>query len=415
MSLNSSSGIKDRDGGHLTVANRNLSKARKDISHDLSQLCRDLIRTPSPSGREGRLAELAKNRMEEFGYDRVTIDSIGNVIGIKDGLKPLPLLIFDGHMDTVPPGERQHWRNDPFSGKIIGGSIFGRGAVDMKGALAAMILIPRIMRSLGWTPRGSFATVLVVLEEPCEGLGIRNVIEDGLKPDAVVLGEPTNLCLMLGHRGRFEISVRTHGKTCHSSMPEEGTNPIYEMAQIIGRLEKLSKRLPHHPTLGPASISGFRITSSPSEGNVIPDMCELLLDRRTLPGENKAKILGEIESVILQERRNARASVLRRKLETYTGRRLEVEQAFPSWLLERRHWFVSLARNAVEKVTGRRPTTGTWRFGTDGAYTAGVRKIPTIGFGPGQPETAHGPDENVSLSDVTSATMAYASIARNWP
>lgn len=395
--------------------NHLLKKARKDVSHDLHELCRDLIRTPSLSGQEGRLAELAKKRMREFGYDETSIDSMGNVVSIKNGQKRRPLLLFEGHMDTVPPGDRRHWRDEPFSGKIAGDLIFGRGAVDMKGALAGMIVIPRIMKTLGIKCKGRLVTGLVVLEEPCEGLAIRNLLEEKkFKPDAVVLGEPSELNLKLGQRGRFEISVRTRGKTCHSSMPERGVNAIYKMAPLIARLEKLNEHLPSHPLLGRGSVAAFKIVSSPAEGNVVPDNCEVLLDRRTLPNETKLRVLKEIRNALRVRSYPVRIDIYKRRLETYTGRQLETEQAFPGWRLNKNHRLVRLAEKSVAEALGRPPMIGTWRFGTDGTYTAGVRKIPTIGFGPGKHDLAHSPNENVSLSDVASAAMGYALIAKNF-
>lgn len=396
---------------------RVLKKARRDVVDDLAELCRDLIRIPSLSGQEGRLAELARKRMKEFGYDKTSIDDIGNVIGVKECAKSRSSLLFEGHMDTVPPGERRNWRYDPFSGKIRGDSIFGRGSVDMKSSLAAMIIIPHILKAFHSKQDGCFATALAVLEEPCEGVGIRNVIEKGgLRPDAVVLGEPSDLSLALGQRGRFEISVRAHGRTCHSSMPERGVNAIYKMMPIISRLKSMNEHLPTHPLLGRASIAAFKIVSSPTEGNVVPDVCELLLDRRTLPGETRSKILKEIRKAVHHGSASARVGVdvCKRRLETYSGKKLEVEKAFPGWLLDKNHRLVDFMTQTVKEATGRPPILSTWRFGTDGTYTAGVRKIPTIGFGPGNPERAHTPNESVSLSDVVSAAISYALMARNW-
>jgi len=384
----------------------------KEIRRNVAELCRELVRTPSLSGEEERVGKLVEKRMREFGYDQTNIDSMGNVVGTNKGSPKKPLILFEGHLDTVPPGERSSWRHDPFSGRICGDRISGRGTVDMKGAIAAMILIPSIMKALGWKTMCRMTSAFVVLEEPCEGVGIEYLIA-GMRsrPSAVVLGEPSNLCLAMGQRGRVEIRIRAKGKASHSSMPERGINAIYEMRKAIDGLEQIEKHLPSHDVLGPASITGFRIFSSPKEGNIVPEVCDLLVDRRTLPFETESKIIKEIKAVVPSK---CEVGINELTIETCAGKKRRIKQFFPGWILEKDHWLAHLVGRAAEEVMGQPPGYTTWRFGTDGTYTAGVASIPTIGYGPGDPEIAHMANENASISDIATAALVYSFVAKSF-
>jgi len=360
-----------------------------------------LIRTPSLSGDEGRIAEIIAGEMEGLGYE-VEVDEMGSILG-RRGEEGGRSVLFDGHMDHVEPGARESWSHDPYAADVVDGVLYGRGSVDMKGALAAMIYGCAAPRT-----RGEAIVSCVVQEETNEGVATRKIIEDkGLKPDACVLGEPTDLALSIGQRGRCVFRVTTRGVTSHASMPELGRNALYEMTPIIERIRESNRDLPSDPFLGAGSMAVTGITCKPGAGPIIPDLCEILVDRRLVPQETLTGVLGELRALALE----AEVELVEDEITCYTGYQGKVEQYFPGWITDRGHWAVGDGLRALEEALGERPEVVGWRFSTNGVATAGGLGIPTIGFGPGDPALAHQPNEHVALSDVVAAARGYCALA----
>ena len=260
-----------------------------------------LVQTPSVSTQEGEVARLLVEEMERAGFAEVTIDRMGNVIG-RIGPQEGPKLLYDAHMDTVDVGDPSAWKRDPFAGEIQGGVLYGRGACDMKGALAAMVYAGKAIVEGGFTLGGGLYVVGVVQEEPCEGLAIQHVIErEGLRPNWVVLGEATNLQLSRGQRGRIEFRITVRGRSCHASRPERGVNAIYEAARVIVGLELLAPQLNRDSFLGKGSITVTEINSTSGSRNAVPDSCTLYVDRRLTVGETETKALAELRQVLGRE------------------------------------------------------------------------------------------------------------------
>ena len=351
---------------------------------ELERLLSSLIQVRSMSGQEGELASLIRDELNSMGVDQSWIDEVGNVIAKVTGHSD-STIVFDGHMDTVPAGEG--WSHDPFSGKSMDGHIYGRGSVDMKGGIAAMLHSIKQLKEVEPTIYYAF----VVHEEDQEGFGISHFLSTlRRKPSLVVLGEPTSLKLAIGHRGRAEIVVTIRGRAAHSSMPDLGDNCLYHICDFLKTLAKTE--LPYHPSLGRASIAPVSVRCSPGIVPVIPDKCEVLLDRRVVLGESKQSILGGLPN----------AKIVKRRILCYTGFEEEVEAWFPAWLNE------SPLVRELSRVLG--VDTMVWRFGTDGSYTAGVEGIFTIGYGPGDQEMAHRANEMVSIKEVRKAIEGYVKI-----
>ncbi len=362
---------------------------------DLVSFCRTLIRTKSPSGGEEEVAKIIVEEMKELGFDRVEVDGVGNVIGVIKGYSD-STIVFDGHMDTVGPGNLDSWQVDPFSAEIIDDWIVGRGAVDMKGSIAAMIYSASKLKEV----RNNLYCVFVVHEEDQEGFGIKHFLEERkIKPDLVVLGEATGLNVAVGHRGRAELLLRVYGQVAHSSMPDLGENALLEGSRVLLKVEEAQKGLPSHPVLGRASIAPVSMRCRPGEIPIIPDCCEILLDRRTIPGESKE----EIVSWLMRFVRKGEVEIRRKLIRCYTEYEEEVEGYFPAWYMDG-----PLARK-VAKLLGAEVSV--WRFSTDGAYTAGEARIPTIGYGPGNQELAHCPNERISIKSLLKSINGYAKIA----
>ena len=230
-------------------------------------------------------------------------------------------------------------------------------------------------------------------------------------PNMIVLGEPTNLGVYLGQRGRVELKVATYGKAGHASMPQGGVNAISAAARLIFGIELLGLQLHTDPQMGAGSIAVTQISSHAGSSNSIPDLCEIIIDRRLTLGETEARAIAELQGIINRERIRAEVSTLEYEMVSYTGYAQSGRKYFPPWLLPEEDTLARKAVRAVEKALGARPRTGIWPFSTDGAYTMGTAGIPTIGFGPGDERLAHTTDEQVRLADVALAAQAYAQLA----
>jgi len=387
-----------------------LQSAINQCKDELVDFCRQLVRTPSPSGREEKIAKLIASKMRELQYDSVEVDDFGNVIGEIEGSAKGPIVIFDGHMDTVDPGDIRNWRVDPYGARVISNAIYGRGACDMKGGLASMIFAGAIVKRTGRL-KGRLIIACVVHEEPCEGFGIRKIIEKIDEPDYVVLGEATNLNIAIGHRGRIELEIETYGRTAHGSMPHRGINAIHTMLPVVERIRRNSPNLPIHPFLGRATVSVNRISCSPDQSAVVPDRCRITVDRRTIPGEARESLVSECKQYLKQAKAKGGVRISTMKLRCYTGKTERVELYFPGWVLERNEEVVYRARKALESVLKRHLKLTKWQFSTDGNYTAGLRGVPTIGFGPGDERFAHTPNDHILISDLKAATKGYCALA----
>ncbi len=380
-------------------------------AQQLVSFTQDLVRLPSPSGHEGQVAKRLGEEMQRVGFTEVHTDRIGNVIGrIGDG--PGSKIMFEGHMDTVEAGDPAKWLYDPYEAQIADGVLYGRGTADMKGALAAMVYGAKHLIDSGAELHGSLYVVGVVQEEPCEGAALGMLMEqEGLHPDLVVIGEATNLQIARGQRGRLELKITTHGKSCHASAPERGQNAIYEAARALVGIELMASQMENDPFLGRASITVTEIESSAFSRNAIPDRCVLYVDRRLTGGETEAKATAQLRNLINREGVDATVEVTEYDTRSYTGYEYRVRQYFPCWTTpENSPWIRRLA-GAIEGELGHRPRIGRWDFSTDGVYSAGVAGIPTVGFGPGDERFVHTVEEQVSVAHLVDAARVYARLA----
>jgi len=371
---------------------------------------RDLVRIRSFSGEEGELAARVAEEMRRLGFQQVYRDHAGNIIG-RVG-KGAQRLLFDGHMDTVGVGNPATWQDDPFSGSVQDGMLYGRGSVDMKSGLAAMIYGVKALMDAGITLKGEIIVAAVVQEEPAEGVAIRALVEaEGLWPSFVVLGEPTNLDIALGHRGRVELRVTAEGRACHGSAPELGINALYAASRVMFGVELLAGQLGEDPKLGKGSIAVTGIDCPSSSRNMVPDHCELIIDRRLTLGETRERALSEIRQIMEREGVRGDVFVAERETRTYTGHVDRGQEYYPPWLMPEDSPLVKCALRAVERALEHKPRLRVWGFSTDGAYTRGEAGIPTIGFGPGDDRLAHTANEQVRVGDVLLAARGYAQIA----
>lgn len=378
---------------------------------ELTAFLRKLVRTRSLSSQEGQVAQLLVKELRRVGVEDVRVDRIGNVVA-RVGPGRGPVLLYNGHMDTVDVTDRAAWHHDPWAGTVEDGLLYGIGACDMKASLAAMVYGVKKILGAGLPLNGDLVLAFVVQEEPCEGAAMRVLVEEEkVRPDWVVLGEPTDLKISRGQRGRVELRVTTRGRSSHAAQPENGRNAIYAAMRLIFGIELLSGNLAEDRFLGPGSLTTTQIESSAPSRNAVPDRCWFYIDRRLTLGENDTRALAEIQSVIVREGVPATVEVTQYEGVSYTGYQFRTRSVFPPWALPAEHPLVQTTVNSLRQTLGSRPAITHWAFSTDGVYTMGHASIPTIGFGPGNPEQAHSPNEHVRLHHVHLAAQAYAQLA----
>jgi putative selenium metabolism hydrolase len=374
-------------------------------TEQLIQFTRDIVRLPSLSGQEDAVARRVEAEMQALDFDRVWVDRNGSVVGIIEGVEPGKTILLDAHTDTVGISPGVPWSHEPFGAAIDGAAIFGRGAADMKGALAAMVHAAATVDRTQL--RGRIVVSASTLEEVLEGIALQAVM-DATPPDFVVIGESTNLDLSRGGRGRAEVHLTTIGRPSHSSAPHLGRNAVLDMMTVIAAIEKLN--LPEDPFMGPAILALTDIISDPYPGHsVIPSICRATYDRRLLPGETAADVLNAITDRPDLAGIQLQAVIGHGEYMAYTGAILAMEKFYPAWLLPESDPFVGLALQALHGA-GIPAKTSAYRFCTNAAYSAGVAHVPTIGFGPATEVDAHVIDERLKIDDLKAVANGYQAI-----
>jgi len=367
-----------------------------------------LVKIRSLSTREKMVAEEVHRQMTEAGFDEVRFDALGNVIGRIGNGKTI--LVFDGHIDTVDTGNPANWSEDPFSGKIRDGFVHGRGTADQKGGVAAFITAGRILKDLAFHGDLTIYFTGTVMEEDCDGLCWKYLVEEEkLRPDFVVITEPTNLNIYRGQRGRMEIEVEFRGVSSHGSAPERGKNAIYMASHACREIEKLNERLRSDEFLGKGSVTVTEFISGSPSLCAVADYARIHLDRRLTWGETKESALAEIEEII--KGMGAGIKVLNYDEKAYTGLLYGMEKYYPTWKLEKDDPFVTKAARIYSDLFGKTPVIDKWTFSTNGVVINGMYGIPVIGFGPGDEIMAHAPDEKIPVSDLEGASAFYAVLA----
>ena len=371
---------------------------------DLIGFAQKIIQTPSLSLEEEAVSRLVAEAMRRLGYDEVRTDSLFNVVGVIKGDGSGPSLMFNGHIDHAGVGEMA----DPFSGDLRDGApwgvdgqvIYGRGAVDMKAAVAAMIYGAIIPRKLGLRLAGDLVVTCVAREEMARGEGILKLLGEGLRTDFAVSGEPSGLDVVIGHRGKLELKVTTMGKTSHGAFPHLGINAITLMNEFLNALAT-RYHLPDHPVMGKATIAALDICASPGALTpIVPDRCELVIDRRYFPEETPEGLKAGIEALFTKLKAanpDFKATV-------------EILKVFPPMLTPEDSPVVLALRQARAEVLGDPGLVRTWRFGVDGTFISRAG-IPCVGFGPGDEMLAHTPRDCAPVDHITACAKVYGQLA----
>lgn len=368
-------------------------------------LARQLIEVPSHTAEgEEQAAAVLEQFLHRAGLAtaRQQVEDVGvNVIATLAGQSEESGLLFNGHLDVVPPSSAM--RYPPFEPTIAGDFLWGRGAADMKGAVAAMACAFTAVKAAG-IPLKRPITLTAVASEEKGNRGTAALVRQGVRAAWAVVGEPTGLDLVVAHKGVDRYQVVVEGRASHESMPERGLNAIVQAARLVtaldGQLQARTKEQAH-PVLGQATYNIGTIEGGISR-NMVPDRCMFRIGKRWLPGDSPEAIRAEIEAVIRAANPQARVSLLRE---------VDMERVpHPPLELDPDHPLTRTLARAVAWITGQPPALLGWAAFTDGALLQAAG-IPTIIFGPGDLALAHSDEEHVRLSELITAAEIYAAFA----
>ena len=390
-----------------------LSRARA-LEQDTVRILCDLIRTPSHSSKERDVIEVIRHEMSVIGFDEIRIDGLGSIIG-RIGHGPR-MIAFDAHVDTVYAGDMTQWTFDPFTPKVEEGKVWGRGSVDQKGGMAGMLTAARLIKELHLENEITVLFTGTVMEEDCDGLCWLHLIrEEGLKPELVVITEPTNLNIYRGHRGRMEIHVSAKGVSCHGSAPERGVNAIYKASRIALEIEKLNGNLRNDAFLGKGSITVTEVVTSSPSLCAVADGARLHLDRRLTEGETRESAIAEVRAAAARAGvPDADVTPLTYRETAYTGKVYPMEKYYPTWTLPVNSPYLQQATAAYRATFEKEPQVDKWTFSTNGIAIAGIHGIPCLGLGPGNEIYAHAPNEATPIEHLSGAAAFYAALAETF-
>jgi succinyl-diaminopimelate desuccinylase len=364
-------------------------------------ICQALVRAPSenPPGDEREVARATEKILDDLGLDCSFVEPLpARVSTISTwGEGTAKTLLFNGHYDVVPVGDRTAWNHPPFSATVENGRLYGRGSTDMKAGIAACIAAVSALQRANFEPDGKVLMHLVADEEALGTHGTRYLVEHGHCEGATeaLIGEPTAMHLVTAERGAVWLRIATDGVSAHGSTPRLGTNAIEHMAHVIDAVSGMRFR-ELHETLGAPTINIGTIRGG-SKVNMVPDYCEIEIDRRTLPGETNEEIAAEFESALDALREHSPELRVRVIIDDFAEASQTPEGTSLVALLDEARTAFGIDGSEVG-----------YAGATDARFLINQGKIPSIVFGPGDPLLAHTVDEYVEISQLVQATKAYA-------
>lgn len=386
-----------------------IAKRAKSYEAQMVKLLRELIAIPGESSTEGPVIQRIKKEAERLGvFNRIWIDKFGNLLcQIGSGKR---LLAIDAHVDTVGIGDRRNWKHDPYKGKVAGGWVYGRGAGDQRGAVPAMLYGAKLIDEFKLkSPDWRLLLTFTVSEEDCDGLCWQYIVrEDKIKPECVIVTDSSNCNILRGQRGRMEIGVTVHGRSCHGSMPEKGDNAVYKIARVIQEIEALNGKLRPNKFLGKGTITVSYVDCKTPSMCAVPDQAYIHLDRRLTFGDTKESALREVRAAVKRAGVTAEVEVKKYARPTWTGLTYETENFFPTWCYEESDPQVAAAVTTYKSLFKKKPTVSRWTFSTNGVSIAGMFGIPTVGFGPAPENVAHTVNDSVPIEHLVKCAAFYA-------
>jgi succinyl-diaminopimelate desuccinylase len=365
------------------------------------------ISTENPPGNEKGAVRFLRPLLAKMHFKMRTVlspEGRWNIIAERRWGKGGRTLIFNGHLDVVPAGNPSQWKYPPFEGRLFRGRIYGRGASDMKSGIASFIHALSMMdRSKMRLRQGAVVLHLVSDEESHghQGMGFLTQ-KEGIRGDAALVGEPTDLQPVIAQKGALWLRISTVGKSAHSSRPHLGVNAVEKMMKLMERLNSIPLETEHallgKPTLNVGTIQGG------TKINIVPDRCEIEADRRMLPGERKEDVLKQMKEAL---------DSLPLRDPSFQYRMEEIDFAEPSEVNPEEE-IVKVAVDAVQEVMGRKPPLRAFSGFTDSRFYINQCHIPTLVFGPGEVDQSHTTDESVAVEALVQAARIYGLILVNY-
>ena len=375
---------------------------------EITNLAQELIKIPSDeTAGEKEVCEYLESYLKSLGM-KVLLQKVlpnrPNIIAEVIGDEVGKSIMFNGHVDTVPVGDIKKWSMDPYSAIIKDNKLFGRGSTDMKGSIASMIIAMKFIMNDVEKFNGKIIFTGVMAEETT-GLGTQKIVEENIKTDMAVVGEPSDEKIYRAHKGTMWFNLSTYGKLEHSSESNsESNNAIINMMKLIMEINKISKELETiennlvgHPSINIGLIDGG------TKQNMIADSCRISIDRRTLPEEKTDEILDKLR--IRLDRLRSLDDRLTFDLEIDTIREaVEVAES---------EQIVQEVKNALNKVINKNPTISGMKATTDMSILVNQGNIPSVIYGPGFIKQAHTVDEFIEVKRLVESSQVYAEILLN--
>jgi len=364
------------------------------------------IKTVNPPGNEKPLAEFLAGAMKSFGMKAEVFDlgnNRANVVGRIKGTGIKKALLMNGHLDTVPIGDMT-WEYGPFSGKIVQGKIYGRGAADMKSGLAAMIIAAKLIQKKKRELQGDLIIAGTAGEETNSIGAFDFLSKEGLMDvGAIIIGEPSSCGINIAEKGALWLEITNYGKTAHGAFPNQGINAIRHMHILIKELfdykfKYLDNKLLGHPTMNISTIQGGVKT------NVVPDKCSITIDIRTVPSMKHEEIIKDFEKIIEK---------LKRKI-LYFNADIQILNNRPSVETSKNHAFVKIAQDTIKEEFDRIEEPKGVNFYTDAAVFLPPTNLPAIFYGPGDADMAHKPNEYVFVERLIESVRFYTAMIEKY-
>jgi len=393
----------------MAVDYKKIYELAEKYKPDMTKFLRDMIAIPSESCNEKDVVLRIKKEMEKVGFDKIEIDPMGNILGYIGHGKHL--IAMDAHIDTVGVGDISLWKVDPYKGAETDNEIIGRGGSDQEGGMASMVYAGKIIKELGLEDDYTLLVVGSVSEEDCDGLCWQYIIEqDKIKPEFVVITEPTDTKIYRGHRGRMEIKMVAKGISCHGSAPERGDNAIFKMAKALIEVEQLNSRLKHDDFLGKGTVTASQIYFTSPSRCAVADSCTVSIDRRLTVGETWQGAIEEIKALPAVKTGNIEVTCFDYDSPSYTGLVYPSQCYFPTWVIPEDHIATQTLVESVKNALGKPAAVDKWTFSTNGVSIMGRHGIPCIGYGPGLEKEAHAPNEKTFKDHLVNCAAVYATI-----
>ncbi|WP_040978707.1 M20 family metallopeptidase [Oceanobacillus jeddahense] len=378
------------------------------MKHNIEEALKECILLPSqnPPGHVNEVISWLKSWAQDFDANievqKVEPFKSNLLISLEFGSGPT--LLFNTHMDVNNP-EGQSWDSDPFIAKVKNNKIYGLGSCDAKGSLVCMMFA---MQKLALNPNALTGKVILtaVMDEEAGGHGSFHLVKQNIKADGAVVGEPTNLNIAVAHKGTYMKKIRLKGVPAHSASPENGVNAIINTAYFILKIQELNKKLSEykHPFLGSANAN-VTVINGGTRQNTIPGFCEIIFDRRLIPGETHEKADLELQKMMEE----LKAEVVNFEIESIET----IVSTIPSET-DIKEKIVETACYSKKSLSSSNYEPTGFRAGCDMSKLVNYANIPTVIIGPGSLEQAHSPNEFVEIDQLYGAVSLYENIARGF-